>query len=78
MISDNVSQVLVYRDKSGPGDDRTSRLSDVIKFCQLSYRAGARFNPDEVTFKGARDKKSNKGKKKKSQEHDGDKSVELI
>jgi hypothetical protein len=44
--------VLVYRDKEGPDDSRTSRLSNIVKFCQISYRAGTRFNPDEVTFKG--------------------------
>ncbi len=42
----------MYRDTTGLGDDRSSRLTGLIRHCQLSYRAGTRFNPDEVTFKG--------------------------
>ncbi|TRY77991.1 hypothetical protein TCAL_11891 [Tigriopus californicus] len=48
-------QVLVYRDKRGGADSRTSRLTDVIQHCQLSYRSGKRFNPDEVAFEGTPD-----------------------
>lgn len=48
-------QVLVYRDKTGGPDSRTSRLQDVIQHCQLSYRSGKRFNPDEVAFEGFQD-----------------------
>eukprot|EP00095_Tigriopus_kingsejongensis_P008670 maker-scaffold72_size415059-snap-gene-2.23 protein:Tk08670 transcript:maker-scaffold72_size415059-snap-gene-2.23-mRNA-1 annotation:"Xylanase" len=47
--------VLVYRDKNGGADNRNSRLSDVIQNCQLAYRAGTRFNPDEVTFEGSKE-----------------------
>ena len=44
--------VLVYRDVSGPPDAHTSRLTDFVQHCQLSYRAGARYNPQEQSFMG--------------------------
>lgn len=50
--------VIIYRNKDGPADCRTSRLNNVVKYCTLSYRAGTRFNPDEMTFKGQRRKKN--------------------
>ena len=35
--------VLIYRDKNGPPDARTSRINDVIKRgCTVSYRSGTR------------------------------------
>ncbi len=42
--------VLVYRDLNGDGDFRSSRITDVVKRCQISYRAGTRFNPEEAIF----------------------------
>lgn len=44
--------VLVYRDLSGPADGHTSRLTDFLQHCQVSYRSGTRYNPQEQTFKG--------------------------
>lgn len=44
--------VLVYRDLSGPADAHTSRLTDFLQHCQVSYRSGTRYNPQEQTFKG--------------------------
>ena len=44
--------VLVYRDLEGPADAHTSRLTDFLRHCQLSYRAGTRYNPQEQEFKG--------------------------
>lgn len=50
-------QVLVYRDTTKGPDLRSSRIADILRFCQLSYRAGTRFNPDEITFVGISQKK---------------------
>ena len=44
--------VLVYRDMQGPRDAHSSRLTDFIKHCQLSYRSGTRWNPQEQEFLG--------------------------
>ena len=44
--------VLVYRDMEGPRDAHSSRLTDFIKHCQLSYRSGTRWNPQEQEFLG--------------------------
>jgi len=44
--------VLVYRDLEGPADAHTSRLTDFLTHCQISYRAGTRYNPQEQEFKG--------------------------
>jgi len=44
--------VLVYRDLEGPADAHTSRLTDFVRHCQLSYRPGTRYNPQEQEFKG--------------------------
>ena len=44
--------VLIYRDKSGSSDSRTSRITDVVKSgCLVSYRAGTRYNPEEAKFR---------------------------
>jgi hypothetical protein len=40
--------VLVYRDLEGPKDDHSSRLT--LKHCQVSYRSGTRYNPQEQEF----------------------------
>jgi len=43
--------IIVYRDKEGPPDGRTSRINDVIKQgVLLSYRSGTRYNPEEAKF----------------------------
>ena len=36
----------------GPADAHTSRLTDFVRHCQLSYRPGTRYNPQEQEFKG--------------------------
>ena len=54
-------------DLTGEADDRTSRLTDVIGHCQLSYRAGTRFNPEEVTFQGSEEAKKRRKKKKSTE-----------
>ena len=38
----------------GPADAHTSRLTDFVRHCQLSYRPGTRYNPQEQEFKGRR------------------------
>ena len=47
--------VLVYRDLSGPGDAHTSRLTDFLRHCQVSYRSGTRYNPQEKAFGGPKE-----------------------
>ena len=43
-------------------------MNHVLKFCQISYRSGTRFNPDEITFKGKKraDDDDDKAEKKDS------------
>jgi len=65
--------VIVYRDLDGPGDGHTSRLTDFLRHCQVSYRAGTRYNPQEQQFKkgsekGSQDSEDNIKKKKSSVE----------
>ena len=50
--------VLVYRDLEGPRDAHTSRLTDFVKHCQLSYRSGTRWNPQEQQFEGRKESKN--------------------
>ena len=38
----------------GPADAHTSRLTDFVRHCKLSYRPGTRYNPQEQEFKGRR------------------------
>ncbi len=45
--------VLVYRDVSGPPDAHTSRLTNFVRHCQVSYRSGTRYNLQEQEFKGS-------------------------
>ena len=33
-------------------DAHTSRLTDFVRHCQLSYRSGTRYNPQEKPFEG--------------------------
>lgn len=59
--------VLVYRDLEGDADFRSSRLTeDVIKHAQISYRAGTRFNPEEIEFKGLENRQREQVKAKES------------
>lgn len=59
--------IIVYRDKSGFDDSRTSRISDVVKSnCLVSYRAGTRYNPEEAKFR-AEDKDAVKALKARRQ-----------
>ncbi len=36
----------------------------MLRFCQLSYRSGTRYNPDEATFKGRRKEEEADGEEK--------------
>ena len=69
--------VLVYRDLEGPRDAHTSRLTDFIKHCQLSYRSGTRWNPQEQEFLGHR-KESATSSRKTSRKEDNPDEIHVV
>ena len=36
----------------GPSDAHSSRLTDFLRHCHISYRSGTRYNPQEKAFEG--------------------------